>query len=251
MVPSWTETLIACGANVVGRTRFCIHPKISIPVVGGTKDIDWEKVHKLKPDLLVLDREENPKAMADESPFKVHASHVTRAQDLPAELEELAGCFEEKVRYEIRALGKRWQNVLARERRIDGDLRKRPGLIEWISPAPATIENRPVIYVIWKKPWMAANRGTFISSMLELTFCSGEQIGQGLPNSKYPEFNLEGLSPDSILLFSSEPFPFAKFKKEIANLPFASALVDGEAFSWFGLRSLLFVEELQQRPLVP
>lgn len=41
MVPSWTETLIYCGIEVVGRTRYCIHPEEAqkISVVGGTKDI--------------------------------------------------------------------------------------------------------------------------------------------------------------------------------------------------------------------
>ena len=44
LVPSWTETLIEAGVDVVGRTRFCLHPRDrvkSIPAVGGTKDADW------------------------------------------------------------------------------------------------------------------------------------------------------------------------------------------------------------------
>jgi hypothetical protein len=43
-VPSWTETLLECGVNVVGRTRYCIHPteKIqNIAIIGGTKDAKW------------------------------------------------------------------------------------------------------------------------------------------------------------------------------------------------------------------
>ena len=46
----------------------------------------------------------------------------------------------------------------------------------------------------------------------------------------------------TLLLFSSEPFPFAKKKSELVNLGFSSALVDGESFSWFGVRSLNFIE---------
>ena len=45
-VPSWTETLISAQVEVVGRTRFCIHPEgeiKSIPVVGGTKNINLER----------------------------------------------------------------------------------------------------------------------------------------------------------------------------------------------------------------
>ena len=64
MVPSWTETLISCGVEVVGRTRYCIHPTPvvkDIAVVGGTKNIDWKKVREIDADLLILDQEENPR----------------------------------------------------------------------------------------------------------------------------------------------------------------------------------------------
>ena len=59
--------LIEAGIEVVGRTRFCIHPREkikNIPAVGGTKNVDWQKVNELKADLLILDQEENPKWMA-------------------------------------------------------------------------------------------------------------------------------------------------------------------------------------------
>src|ERR1022692_4596445 len=89
MVPSWTETLIESGVNVVGRTRFCIHPKDqvkSIQAVGGTKDIDWDKVNGLKPNLVILDQEENPKSMADQCPFPILATHVTQISDVGRDL---------------------------------------------------------------------------------------------------------------------------------------------------------------------
>ncbi|MCW8946529.1 MAG: helical backbone metal receptor, partial [Sedimenticola sp.] len=47
LIPSITETLIECSVNLVGRSRFCIHPepKIqTIPAVAGTKQADWEKM---------------------------------------------------------------------------------------------------------------------------------------------------------------------------------------------------------------
>ena len=92
MVPSWTETLLACGCEVVGRTRFCIHPAEArrIPVVGGTKTIDWNRVRALAPDLLLLDQEENPRAMHDESPIESFATHITSVRDVGPELDRLA-----------------------------------------------------------------------------------------------------------------------------------------------------------------
>lgn len=77
MVPSWTETLLEAGRDaadfeLVGRTRYCVHPAdlaASITAVGGTKEINWDRVSELKPDLVIFDREENPKSMADRSPY--------------------------------------------------------------------------------------------------------------------------------------------------------------------------------------
>ena len=67
LVPSLTETLLECGVEVVGRTRFCIHPadKVAdIPAVGGTKEVNWQRCLALEPDLVVMDKEENTLEMA-------------------------------------------------------------------------------------------------------------------------------------------------------------------------------------------
>ena len=59
LVPSLTEMLCALGLadQVVGRTGFCIHPADvvrGIPKVGGTKDVDLDKVRALAPTHLVV-----------------------------------------------------------------------------------------------------------------------------------------------------------------------------------------------------
>ena len=51
LVPSLTELLFALGlgAQVVGRTGFCIHPRDAVrrvPKVGGTKDVALDKVSR-------------------------------------------------------------------------------------------------------------------------------------------------------------------------------------------------------------
>ncbi len=47
MVPSWTETLLEAGVEVVGRTHFCIHPASLALRVGGTKNWKLSKVLSL------------------------------------------------------------------------------------------------------------------------------------------------------------------------------------------------------------
>ena len=134
MVPSWTETLIHAGVNVVGSTRYCIHPRekvSSIPVVGGTKDISCPKVAELKADLLVLDKEENTRFMAEQSPVPWIATDVTSVWDVEKNLQVI---HERLLRPELVAIGKRWRDVcerLTRESRNPGWL-ELPGVIEWV-----------------------------------------------------------------------------------------------------------------------
>ncbi len=67
LVPSQTELLFHLGLEqqVVGITKFCIHPKQWFDAktrVGGTKDVDVERIRLLQPDLIIANKEENPGA---------------------------------------------------------------------------------------------------------------------------------------------------------------------------------------------
>jgi ABC-type Fe3+-hydroxamate transport system substrate-binding protein len=242
LVPSLTETLIEAGVHVVGRSRFCIHPEqqvASIPVVGGTKEVDWSKVSALNADLLVLDREENPHSMADESPVPWIATHITSIDDVEAELSRLGEVLSNEL---LASMAERWRSVCESHR---SRLRARewlelPGVLAWIRQPTASTDH--FVYLIWKDPWMAVGPGTFIASMFDL-------LGYGLRmlplDAKYPTFRREDFDPTrTLLLFSSEPFPFDEHKKEIARLPHAAAIIDGKSYAWFGVRSLRFLEAL-------
>ena len=66
LVPSQTELLFDLGLNdeVVGITKFCIHPKDkfkSTTKIGGTKKLNIRKIIDLKPDLIIGNKEENQK----------------------------------------------------------------------------------------------------------------------------------------------------------------------------------------------
>jgi hypothetical protein len=65
-------------------------------------------------------------------------------------------------------------------------------------------------------------------------------------SERYPKIDLGDYDPaTTVLLFSSEPYPFAKKAAELTGLDFPSALVDGEAYSWFGVRSLRFLRNVR------
>ena len=248
MVPSWTETLLECGCDVVGRTRFCIHPERvrDIPIVGGTKSIDWKKVAKLHPDLLVLDREENTLAMWEESPVDVLVTHVTSVDDLAPALERMALRVDEPS---LRDVAARWARVAERE---DGPLTSwadLPGVIEWLRP-PVDDAIGPFAYLIWRDPWMAIGPGTFVSSMLARVGLKSDLLFPRAAvdiNPKYPEIDLASLPPEAVLLASDEPYPFHRKREFLRALDRPVAIVDGEAFSWFGVRSLAFLEGVAAR----
>ena len=264
MVPSWTETLLACGANVVGRTRYCVHPRTkvtSIRVVGGTKDIDWKKIESLAPDLLLLDREENPKSMFDDAARHgvraILATHVTDTTSVAAELERLGEAIalgsdeaSEALSPALLELARRWRRACGSPAPLLEDWRALPGVLEWVRE-PRT-KPASYAYLIWRKPYMAVGPGTFIASMLErlgLPRARLEPAASRLRSAEtgalksYPELTLDELAPETVLLFSSEPYPFARKRDWIGEVQGPCAIVDGECFSWFGVRSLEFLEK--------
>lgn len=236
LVPSWTETLIECGVNVVGRTRFCIHPQNNIQVVGGTKDLKREELEKLRPDLVLLDKEENLPEMATDLP--IHLTHVEKTDDVPEELDRLAARLKNQ---QLRDLAEAWRAQLSHPAYPQKKIADLPGVLEWIKKPVQ--EPEQILYLIWRGPWMTVSPQTFVGSMLT-------QVGYGkrLPqfSEKYPKIDLGNFDPEKTpLLFSSEPYPFGKKKQEMQSLDFPSALVDGEAYSWFGVRSLRFLQGLK------
>ena len=64
LVPSQTELLYDLGLDeeVIAITKFCIHPDTwfrNKTRIGGTKNLDLEKITELKPDLIIANKEEN------------------------------------------------------------------------------------------------------------------------------------------------------------------------------------------------
>jgi iron complex transport system substrate-binding protein len=238
LVPSWTETLLESGVNVAGRTRFCVHPSErvgAIPTVGGTKDLDLAALAALKPDLLILDKEENLPWMA-EAPWPLHVSHITSANCVARELDALSSALANP---HLASLAAEWRAELASPAYPSQRVCALPGIIDWIREPTSEPEN--LLYLVWRAPWMAVSRDTFVGSMLT-------QVGFGgrIPPfpEKYPKLDLGKFDPTkTLLLFSTEPFPFAQKKAELLGLGFPAALVDGEAYSWFGSRSLRFLQD--------
>lgn len=232
-VPSWTETFISAQIEVVGRTRFCIHPDnaiSSISVVGGTKNISIDKVIALKPDLVIFDKEENNQEMYQlcvDRGLNCYATHVVDLKSCGQELLKLGELLKSKAL-------KKWGMDYLNLKKID-----RLKLHQCVQDGVLKNSDR-YSYVIWKNPFMRVSPDTFIGDVLRLFDINLESSDQ-----KYPKISEEELKK-TFCLFSSEPFPFAKDFAELQSLGFNGVLIDGEQMSWYGIRTLKFLQSLEQ-----
>jgi ABC-type Fe3+-hydroxamate transport system substrate-binding protein len=221
LVPSQTELLasLALDKEVVGITKFCIHPSKwlkSKSIVGGTKKVDVELIKALSPDLIIGNKEENDKETIEtlRRIYPVWMSDITNLSDAIHMIASIG---------EITSRQCEAQYILTTIQDKFKDIRK--------------FEGQSVLYLIWKNPWMGVGKNTFIDSMLTLLGLSNVLAA----HDRYPVLSnedIQALRPQFILL-SSEPFPFAQ--KHVVELktiaPWSEIiLVDGEMFSWYGSR---------------
>lgn len=248
LVPSITELLIDLGLApyLVGRTGFCIHPKevvAAIPKIGGTKDVNIEKIRKLAPTHLIVNIDENEKTTVDllaEFIPHVVVTHPIKPQDNLA-LYRLLGTI-----FRVEAAAQEWCQ------RLQSALLKLP-------PSAPT---KNLIYCIWKDPWMTVSRDTYIANMLALCNCTIWQTPQAsaattpeqiaaLP--RYPVFEWSQVQAGEVdaILLSSEPYSFRHQHLEALQQQVSCPviLVDGEMFSWYGSRAVLGVEYISSLKL--
>lgn len=232
-VPSWTETLMASKVDVIGRTRFCIHPENtvkSIPVVGGTKTINSiEQIVQLKPDLVLFDKEENNQEMYQmclDHGLTCYATHVVDIKSCGEELINLGQILKNTKLTE-------WGNAYLSLKKFSSEQFKKCVIEGEFAP------EQKYTYVIWKKPFMRVSPDTFIGDVLKLFGITLEPS-----EKKYPEISEEELKK-TFCLFSSEPFPFAKYYSELKGEGFKGVVIDGEKISWYGVRTLRFLQSLE------
>jgi ABC-type Fe3+-hydroxamate transport system substrate-binding protein len=226
LVPSQTELLHHLGleTEVLGITKFCVHPEAwfrSKTRVGGTKKVNLNTVRRLKPDLVLANKEENEKeqieALAAEVP--VWVTDVANLQDA-LEMIAVIGTLTGKEQAAA-LLNTKIQDV-------------------FIQLAAVNVQQRfRTCYLIWNEPLISVGGDTFIHDMME-------QVGfQNIfaLEKRYPQVTLNMLQAArcELLLLSSEPYPFAEKHRAFfqSRLPLTKVvLADGEYFSWYGSRLL-------------
>ncbi len=229
-VPSQTEFLSALGLDeyLLGITAYCVHPIHYLRekvVIGGTKDLQIEKIKSLKPDLIIANKEENIKEQIEElaKNIPVWLSDINTVDNALEMMTSLGEICQEEVK------AQKIISIIQEKRQSLGHLPKRKAL-----------------YFIWKDPYMVAGPNTFISHMM--TEAGFENIAPD-NEQRYPSLSMEeikALNADSILL-SSEPYSFTTgdslaFWDDKSSVQ----IVDGELFSWYGSRMIKAFERFNQ-----
>ena len=239
LCPSLTELVfdLGRGTDLVGRTKFCIHPADrveSIERVGGTKNPKLDRIIALAPDLVLLNEEENRREDAEAleaAGLRCHVSFPRTALETATMVRSIADAVNAPVEGE----------------RIACDIETRHARVARASTGRAPVS---FAYLIWREPWMTINGDTFVSALLG--DAGGRNAFDARPD-RYPTITPEELgavSPDVVML-STEPFPFKLSHAD--ELATASGLarerfriVDGELLSWHGSRTPAGIDYAEQ-----
>jgi ABC-type Fe3+-hydroxamate transport system substrate-binding protein len=232
LVPSLTQTLFDLGLTtdeVVGRTPWCIHPKDKVEqvmIVGGTKTPNLNKIRNLKPDLIVMDKEENPleiyQTLQNEG-FTIFVSEVETPRDVPKMLRDLGkSCGLDSAGEQLALLCE-----------------------DSLNQIHSTTRSLRTVPLIWYEPLMAVSPQKYAGAILsEVGF---DVIDTHPEGNGYPEVSVDDFIEHDVelILLTSEPHEFtleeghgiaANIVKAGGKAPTVK-LIDGEDLTWFGSRT--------------
>lgn len=239
LCPSLTELVfdLGLGHELVGRTKFCIHPADSVDAVekvGGTKNPKIDRIIELAPDLVLLNAEENCREdgeALETAGITCHVSLPRTAVETAAMVRSIAEAVHAPAEGERIA-----RDIEARHDRVVRDARGRDPI--------------RFAYLIWREPMMTVNADTFVSALLT---DAGGRNAFATRSDRYPTITADELlaaEPDVVML-STEPFPFKPAHPD--ELSASSGVprdrfqvVDGELLSWHGSRTPAGIDYAEQ-----
>lgn len=230
--PAITETMFHLGLEeeIVGRTRFCIHPEDKVEKamnVGGTKDMKIERIKALDPHLIIAEKEENTKEMVEELErfFPVYVFQIESIKDALQMIKTLGRLTNRSMQANQMVLN------------IKQNFKQLP-----------KVNSLRIAYIIWQNPYMVVGEPTYINSLLSYMGFENPFI---FFDGRYPEVSIKDLQSTNLdyIFLATEPFPFDKkhldeFQKLLPNT--TPLIVDGEKF-WYGYKMLEATEYIQHK----
>lgn len=221
LAPSLTEILydLQLGGHVVAVSGYCDYPPEvrTKPKIGGMSNPSIEAIVAMKPDIVLLTEDGNPRAIQHRLKSLGVRTHVFRAKrlaDLPGEIRSLGAALDCAEQAEHSA------------RRIENALRSYAG------KARPSIQRAPqkILFVVHPDPLIVAGSGTAIDDVLKLL---------GLINiaanaaTQYPRYSIEEVirqSPDVILIGKGHDATMAASRRLLKKLNRVEAVRLGRVY---------------------
>ncbi|MDO8282518.1 MAG: cobalamin-binding protein [Thermodesulfovibrionia bacterium] len=187
LAPSVTEILFAAGLgdNIIGVTTFCDHPEEAKlkPKIGGMSNPSLEAVVSLKPDIVIMTTDGNPKEFEERLRSMNIKTYVFKARtmsQLPDGIRDIGRALNEEDSF----------NTLA------SDIEK--ALNNYKARKHGT--SKKVLFMIWPEPLIVAGPGTAIDDAIDLL--GAINIAEDAV-IQYPKYSIEEVvrrSPDIIFV---------------------------------------------------
>ncbi|RJQ49447.1 MAG: cobalamin-binding protein [Nitrospiraceae bacterium] len=187
LAPSITEILFAAGLGdkIVGVTTFCDHPEEAKqkPKIGGMSNPSLEEVVLLKPDIVIMTTDGNPKEFEQKLHslgIRTYVFESLTIPELPQGLKKMGEALEEDERF----------NSLATK--IDETLNA--------VRSQGSASGKKILFIVWPEPLIVAGRQTAVDDAIGLL--GGINIG-AIGQGRYPKYSIEEIfhrSPDIIFI---------------------------------------------------
>lgn len=187
LAPNLTEMIFDLGLEsyLVGNTLYCNYPEDakSIEKVGDMLTFNFEKVVKLKPDLIFITVEGNTKETYDkfhELGLKIFVSNPRNFEGIKKTYSDIGKIF--KIGKSTNKKISRWESI-----------------VEKIKKESQNHSKKTAMFLIELKPIMLAGKNTFLNEYLK--FCGLQNIASDV-SLNYPIFNREEVlrrDPDYII----------------------------------------------------
>jgi iron complex transport system substrate-binding protein len=191
--PATTEILFALGLGnrLAGVTLFCDHPAMAkkIPKIGGMSNPSLERVVSLKPDIVVMTTDGNPKEFEERLrslKIKTYVFKARRLSEFPQAVREMGAALG--VQENAAAFAETIEAAIGRMEREKND------------KSITTSGRKKVLFIIWPEPLIVAGPGTAVDDAI--TLLGHENIASKV-NAAYPKYSLEEIlhqSPDVIFI---------------------------------------------------
>jgi ABC-type Fe3+-hydroxamate transport system substrate-binding protein len=245
LVPSITEALcmLALEDALVGITNYCLHPAdvvASKARVGGTKNPRIREIVALRPDLVIVNPDENRKQTFEQLQslgLKVLVVLTDSLDQVEAAWLQLGEATNSMP------LAQKYRDEIAAARAFN-----RSKLRE--------IQTLPTLIPVWRDPWMASGSGTYIESLLSecgfrnvLAQCDRKWTKVAI-NQVAGDDVLALPQPPEMILLPSEPYPFGEADRdslvELGFLREQILLVDGVMLSWWMSRTAAALKQFRE-----